>query len=356
MKLYQRYLLQPTKLFLPLLVGVLTSIYLLVEFFEKLEDILAGQVPKLVFFKYLLFKVPEILYQIWPMALSLALLSALAYLSRGYELLALRSLGFSALKILRPYLFLALGASFLVSGFLALTLPPSSFQAIYTWEVEIKGQRPQKLLSQGELFFAGPDFLLWAKPLEPGGELLADFFWVQLEKARPVRLLYASRARFLGKGRWLLERGLIEERQGEFAPRSFAQKEVSLAFSPSTLLSVKRPLKALTFRELWQRYQYLKPLGPKKFEPLAEMVYRLGFPFWGLLLSAPALLAFLSARGRRATAKGLSLALLILILLYASLLAAKIISQGTYGSPLLTYPFFIFLVVLSTMALGRRLY
>jgi len=325
-KLYQRYLLAPLGLFLPLFLLAFSGLYLLVEFFERLEDLLyaGGRIDLLLL--YLLYRLPEILFQVWPPAMALAALVSLAFLSRGNELLALRSLGFSPWRLITPYLLASLTLSFLVSGLLAVTLPASTYRALYTWEVRVKRHRPATLLASGRLFFSGPDFMLWARPLEPGGELLADLLLVKKKKDQPEAYIYARRARFLRKKRWQLEEALVAERSQNFAPKRYSSQELDLGFSPEILLSIKRPLKALSLHELLARYRFLKASGLSPAAPLAEIFYRFSYPFLAPLLAAPALLAFLSFRGKRALAKGLSTGLLLTVLLYGFFILLKILA------------------------------
>ncbi|HIE32639.1 MAG TPA: YjgP/YjgQ family permease [Thermodesulfobacteriaceae bacterium] len=354
MRLYQRYLLSPLKLFIPLFVLALSGLYLLVEFFERLEDVLSEKVPFHYFWVYLVLKIPEIFFQIWPSAMAFAALTALAYLSRGQELLALRSLGFSHRKLIVPYLAVAFFLSLGASVFLALTLPRSAYQALYTWEVRIKGQRPQSLLAEGKLFLTGRDFILSAKPLEPGGEWLAEFFFVEHRDLLPVRILYARRARFLGEKRWLLEHGVVETKIRNFQPQIFDRQEFDIPFSPAVMLSVKRPLKALALRELFGRYRFLKDSGLSAAEPFSEILFRLIYPFLAPVMLFPALTAFLSFRGKRASAKGLSAGLFIIVASYALIFSAKILSAGGYISPYLALPLSLILPTLLAIILLRR--
>ncbi len=357
MKLYQRYLLSPLRLFIPLFLGAFGGLYLTVEFFEKLEDALNSPAGITTFLLYLLLRLPEILFQIWPPALALALLAAMAYLSRGQELLALRTLGFSPLKLIRPYILTALVLSLGMSLFLALTLPRTAYQALYTWEVRIKGQRPQSLLAQGKLFFTGPEYFVSARPLEPRGELLADFLFVEHRAWQPVRIIYAQKARFLGKNRWLLWKGMLERRIQEFHPRVFDRLELSLPFSPEILLSIKRPLKALTFRELRDRYNFLKASGLSAAGPLSEILYRLLYPFLAPAILWPSLALFLVFRGKRALAKGLSAGLLSILGIYTWFLAIRTLAAGGYLSPLILFPVgLLFPLLLGTFLLRRYAY
>ena len=354
MRLYQRYLLSPLKLFVPLFVSAFIGLYLLVEFFERLEDVLSEKVPFRYFLSYLTLRIPEILFLIRPSALALATLTALAYLSRGQELLALRSLGLSPRRIILPYLMVAFVLSLGASGFLALTLPRSAYQALYTWEVRIKGRLPQSLLAEGKIFLTGPNFILSAKPLEPGGQWLAEFLLVEHRDFTPERLLYAQRARFLREKRWLLEHGVVKTRDREFYPRIFERQEFDIPFFPEVMLSVKRPLKALALRELYERYRFLRNSGLSAAEPLSEMIFRLLYPFLAPGILFPALAVFLSFRGQRATAKGLSAGLLVIVISYALVFSAKVLSAGGYLPPYLALPLGLALPSLGAILLLKR--
>ena len=89
------------KIFLIILITVV-SIYLAVDFFEKIDDFLEAGLPVTRFLTYTQYQIPMVIAQITPVALLLSVLVVFGLMNKNNELLALRGSGVSSYYLLRP--------------------------------------------------------------------------------------------------------------------------------------------------------------------------------------------------------------------------------------------------------------
>ncbi len=323
-KLYTRYLLNPYYKMLLLLAPVTTGIYLLIEFFDKIDNVTNAGLSYFFLLHYLGFQIPQILFETWPILLSLAGLLALAFLARGGELLAFRTLGFSSWALARPYILLAL---LLSVGFVVaeeLVLPESTYHQLYLWATKVKKQKPRGLLVKGQIYFRGVHSFFVGRVLDPDARHLKDVVYVKVDQeGLPLFIIWAQRAAYKGNHLWIFEKGFFKRRRTDFVPRWFQKHVLKLEFTPETVLVVKRIPRTQHLWELWKQRSFLKRAGLPTQAPDAELAYRIFYPFAAPGLLALALPMLLGERGRHALGRGVSLGLLAIFLGLATFLGFK---------------------------------
>jgi len=104
MKLLDRYLMAQFAKNLALVICSLLAIYMLVDFFERLDNFLESQKTITLAVKYLLFKLPFMYIQLIPVCLMLAGIITLGVLNHHFEFMALMASGISVIRIIRPLL------------------------------------------------------------------------------------------------------------------------------------------------------------------------------------------------------------------------------------------------------------
>ncbi len=351
MKIYTRYLLKPYFSMLSLLTPVIIGIYLLIEFFDKLDNVTNAGLPFTFLFKYLVFKIPQIAFDTWPILISLSGLLAMAYLARGGELLAFRSLGFSSLKLALPYLLTAL---ILTAGFTGLEekiLPESTYHAIYLWAVKVQKKEPRGLLVKGKLFFRGVKSFFIGRALDPDASYLQDVIYTKVnQEGQPIFIVWAKEAQYQA-GHWVFKNGLYKDRKDGFVPKWFREKVLPLEFSPSTVLVVKRIPRAQHLRDLLIQHSFLKKARLPTTQADSEIAYRLLYPFIGPVLSAMSLFVLLGQRGRHALGKGVSLGVLAILLGLAGFMFLKGVGDTGRLSPLLALPSGLLVLILVALIL-----
>ncbi len=347
MKLYQRYLLQPFVLALFLIWPLLAGIYALVEFFDKLDNVTKAKVPVTYLLQYLFWRLPEISFDLWPAVMGLSALMGFAYLARGGELLAFRTLGFSPSKLVLPFL----GMAFLwCTLFLVVEetiMPEAAYKARFFWQTKVCKKEPKGLVLKGKLYFRGPDSFLIGKVVDPTASYLREVTYARVtQEGWPRLVIWAQQARY-EKGGWLFEKGILLRLPGSQEPRWFEQIKIKLAFSPETVLVVKRTPRLQHLKELWaQRNFLLKAELPVTFTE-SEIAYRVCYPLLGACLVVLVLPALLLERGRKTLGRGISLGILALAGGVGLFMGAKALGDAGYCSPLLAQPAGLGAVLLS---------
>jgi lipopolysaccharide export system permease protein len=104
--------------------------------------------------QFLLLRLPQVIFQILPVAILMAILLTLGSMSKDGELIAVLAGGINLFQIILPLLMICLGLSFL-SGLFYESFAPVLAQESSLRLAQIKGEKIQKKLPQGRIWLAG---------------------------------------------------------------------------------------------------------------------------------------------------------------------------------------------------------
>src|SRR5262245_13936649 len=118
-----RYLFREYGKIFTMCFSVLMTIYLVIDFFEKIRRFLRYDAHWLDVLTYFVLKAPAISYQIAPLAILMATLLTFGLLFRSHEITAMRSCGISLHRIISPFLIFAAGITLVLLLFSSTIIP-----------------------------------------------------------------------------------------------------------------------------------------------------------------------------------------------------------------------------------------
>lgn len=148
MKIMTRYLLSYFTRMLTLCSAAFVGIYLLIDFFEKVDDFIDHKAAPWDYLSYLINSVPFIFSQILPLAILTAVVLTLGGLGRTNEVTAMRACGISLWKVVQPFMLSALVLSFALLLLNEYVVPWNTKQLNNLLEVKLKGKQHLQLTHQ----------------------------------------------------------------------------------------------------------------------------------------------------------------------------------------------------------------
>lgn len=288
-------------------------LYLIVDFFDRLDLLLKNHATPVSAARYFLFKVPLIITQIMPPAVLAAMLLSLGMLSRRNEIIALRASGVSLAQTAFPLLVLAGVVSAGTLAWNEAVVPYCSRAYQYVNNVEIR-KRPQRgVLNQHEIWYHGSDGFYNIDQVDPRHSALYGLTIYQTDSNFNLRsIIEVAAARWTGSG-WEIT-GASEQSvapDGQIATQQLTPDQVVIHESLDDFLEVHREPEELSYAELRQRIRMLSRKGIDASSYLVDLNMKLAVPFTALVLAAVAIP--LAGRVRRhpslAAIVGLGLAL-----------------------------------------------
>ena len=283
-----RYILREyAKIFLMCFSGLMT-IYLVIDFFEKVRRFLKFDANMIDVLAYFALKTPAISFQITPLAILMATLLTLGLLSRSNEITAMRSCGISLTWIASPFLIFASFVSLILLSFSSTVTPLASEKAEQIRLVRIeKKPAPMAVKAPRPWIRIGSDSLMHVAEVEIGGATLHQVHLYHFQNGfRLDRMTEAATATYTPDG-WLLTKG--NQRRfhpdGSVALVEFGQQPVELSLIPDDFSTwLAGDSETMTVRDIRGYISRFKNEGSSFARLLTDYYGRLAFPFVAVIM------------------------------------------------------------------------
>lgn len=277
-------------LFVPIM-AAFVILYLIVNFFDRLDILLRTHATPVAAFRYFLFKVPLILTQMMPPAVITAMLLSLGLLSRRNEIIALRASGISLGQMALPLVGLAAVISLATLAWNETVVPYCTREFQYVNNVEIR-KRPQRgILSDREIWYHGANGFYNIDHIDARRQTLFGLTIYRTDSRFDVRaIIHAASARWT-HNRWVATGAVLRtiDAQGNIATRALAPDELEMQETLSDFLEVQRDPDELSYLALRARIRDLTRKGIDASNYLVDLYMKLALPFATLVLACVAL-------------------------------------------------------------------
>ena len=194
--LLTRYTLAFFYRFFFLALGSFTGLYLLIEFFEKVDNFARKHAVLSQYLIYFLGKIPVIVTQVVPLAVLMGVFMTIGTLSHNNELTAMRTGGMSLTRITLPLLTMGLIISLTVLAANEWLVPITTKEAnrVYRFEIE----KEQRLtITRDKVWLKDGNALVNISLIIPAQNLLQGISIQELyENGRPATRIDAARATY----------------------------------------------------------------------------------------------------------------------------------------------------------------
>ena len=148
-----RYILKQLAALLFMTLGIFTALFLIFEFFDRIDNIIAERPRAGVVVHYFLLKIPQAIALMTPIAVLVSTLMTIGLLSRNGELTAIRAAGTPITRIAAPILGSGFILSFFCLGLSELVVPHSSRRVKEIYNIDIKRKDESGAYSQNDFWW-----------------------------------------------------------------------------------------------------------------------------------------------------------------------------------------------------------
>lgn len=296
MNLLNRYLLiQFLKYFFTVNAGFV-SIYLLVDFFEKIDQFTNAGKPLLLALKYFIFSIPFVVDQLGPIFILLSGVITLGILNHTNELTALKAGGVPLRLIIRPLILGSVCFTFLFMAAAQWLLPFTVAETNSIWFEQLKGKVPLGILRNGRYYYKGNDgFYSFGWP-NPSFYIFKDFSYSSWDERYNVHSLITAEFADWDEetGGWLLKMGQVQKKIGpdDYNITNFHFRKFMLPERPENFLIPTNKTAEQSLTELYQEIDKAKAPHEVRLA-WTNFLGRISYIFLGLpllLLGLPILL------------------------------------------------------------------
>jgi lipopolysaccharide export system permease protein len=322
MKVLDRYIYRQFFQVFTLAVSCFTSLYLLIEFFDRASDFIKKDAAVSQYLFYFLGKTPAILVQVAPLSVLLATFVILGRLSRSNELTAIFSGGISLRRIVVVFL---LATSLISSALLLLEnslVPLGGKTANHVWVVEL-GENRQTTISQNRIWIREQGRFIQVGMADPESRTLQQIKLFKVDQQQmPTERIDAASARFDTEGNWQANDITIHSFKpgsSETEYRKVASMPLELNKSPEDFVQIRDNLsQEKSLLELAALISKLKSEGFNTLRFECDFHQRLAVPFTCMVMAIFGI-PFALRRGRDSSfALGISLSVAVGVIFHVA--------------------------------------
>jgi lipopolysaccharide export system permease protein len=287
MRIISRYISQELAKIIAVCLGGFVAIYLVIDFFERIDNFLAAELALSWAAQYFLLKVPFILQQGIPMAVLMGTLITLGLIARNNELTALRASGVSPLLLSGPIVIAALLLSLMDFGLAEYLVPLTTSRANWVWHVKVKKLPEQSSFTQEKLWYKSGQTLYNIRVFHPKRQTLEGVTIYRFDNAfRLVQRLDARRGQWDGKG-WIFTDGILLSRNTDanFNIERFEQRRLELEERPESFLHLDKPPEEMTLAELGRYVTKIESEGYDATRYRVDFHTKIAFPFTSVIMA-----------------------------------------------------------------------
>ncbi len=293
MRILDRYII--VRYIKGMLLGVLVFVllYIVIDLFSHLDDILQNKVPLDVLLKYYISMVPMIFVNVAPVSSLLSGMYSMAHMNYSNEIIAIRSSGKSLGFVLFP---LFAGALLLcaVVFFVNEEFVPGSI--VFTKSVKrdfITRSYAQKdnLMLRNLAFYGEGNRLFFVSKYFPDKRQMQGLVILFQDENQKVREKWVAQKAFWHEGKWRFENlltykfdetGELEQDKKEF----FRQKDAELGLTPQDIVRNEAYADSLNIKALLSHIKRLKQSQAKATlrDYRVKLANRIIFPFTAVIL------------------------------------------------------------------------
>ena len=331
-----RYIIRKFLLIFLILFISLLAIYIIITFFERINEIYEHNKPLSLFFSYIWYKIPEFIHIILPVAALTSTLLSLGFLNKFNEITAMKTCGISLYRIILPLLCLALVTGMLSFYLQEKILPHSNKRAEETWN-QIQ-DLPARTVSQSDRrWVMGKDrnriyyylyFDQWASVFSQLSiyDFDADNWYLKTR-------VYAKKAR-LESGKLYLNDAWKRDFKNDKLINFEKQSEMTIPVEEekSYFLREWKAPDQMNYPEL---KQYIEEIEIRGFETVrfkVDLHFKLSFPFVSLIMVFLGI-PFAFTMGKRGTLVGLGVSMIIAMIYWGAIGIFRGLGYVGYMSP-----------------------
>lgn len=262
-------------------------LYLVIDFFERLDILLENQASASSTFRYFAFKIPLMVTQVLPPAVLAAMLLSLGLMSRRNEIIALRSAGVSLFQMSMPLLCSAMILSLAALAWNETVVPycTQQYQLINT--VEIRKRQLRSIFSDREIWYHGANGFYNIEFIDAKRKtLLGLTLFGSPRTTSRNRVVQVPLARWTDSG-WITE-GAIEystDATGKTLASPLPPQTPVVSETLDDFLEVRRDPAELSYTKLRERVRDLSRKGIDASNYLVDLNLKLAVPFAAVVLA-----------------------------------------------------------------------
>ena len=287
MKTLQKYICKELIGLFILCLFIFLSLFLVIDFVQKIDNFTEAGVSKGVMFFYFYYKIPYITVQMIPIATLISVIVLLFLMKKNNEIMALKAGGIDILKVSKSVIIISLLICIITFLLYELVVPYTSTKSNEIWDIEVEKQDPARFYGSNQIWYKTSDAIYWIKHFDGVRKVMENATFYFFDKDfRLVKKIDAKRGIWID-GVWKIEEGAMQvlQNDGNYGLSKFTDFLLEIAETPETFARRVKEPEDMSYQQLKRYAEMVKNEGYDNSEYLVEMNLKLAFPLISFVLA-----------------------------------------------------------------------
>ncbi|MFC1837578.1 LptF/LptG family permease [Thermodesulfobacteriota bacterium] len=276
-----------------LVLAALLTVYLLIDFFERIDDFIEAGKSFGLAAEYFLFKTPLILEQLTPIIILLGGIIVLGLLNHNGEILALKAAGIHTFRITVPLTVSAVAFSLLILAFAEWIVPPTTAHTNKIFYEQVRQEKPRGIMKKNRFYYKDENGFYSFEKREQENNRFDNFIFTSWDDSYAIKMLLTADIAYWRDGGWIFKNCRIKQKNddGNYRVTTHDKTSYPLTATPGDFFVPEYKVNELSLSALYGLSKSNK--GPRGIEAGLKFLERLSFIFLGLpllMLGLPLLL------------------------------------------------------------------
>jgi lipopolysaccharide export system permease protein len=262
------------------------SLFIVVDFFEKIDRLVRAQLGAAELFVYLVLKLPTAVGQVLPAAVLLGVMLTFGLMSRSRETMAIRTSGLDILSFIRPIVMYSGAVALLLLTLNLYLIPWSQSQLNLFWQTQVDKKPPRNLHTMEHFWYKGDqaiyNIVMFRKDNQTMEGVKIYLFDRQFQL---VQVVAAARAQWQGD-HWRFYQGYIQnfDATGAITAEKFQERDLVLTEQPQDFAELEKKVAEMDVYELYRYVERLERDGYKSTPYRVDLYSRFSLSVTPLIL------------------------------------------------------------------------
>ncbi|KMP11309.1 hypothetical protein UR09_03660 [Candidatus Nitromaritima sp. SCGC AAA799-A02] len=288
MSLLKRYVLGKFVYSYLLSAAGLIGIFLVVDFFERVDEFVSRDLPISDLVYYYIYKIPYIAFYMAPQAVLLATVITLATLARNNEIVAMKACGIGVTGITLPIIGASLVIALLILASNEYLTPITNKKMNYIFFVKVRHKPTYGTIQREKIWLMAKDGAIWnINHFDPDEGKMEDVsIFYQFGGRSVQKRIDADEVVWTGE-RWEFLDGYVRTFRsvGLDTTVYFDKRTFPVAEKPENFKKMKVFSGELSLSEMYQKIKDLAAEGKDTTKNRVELQQRLSYPFISIVLA-----------------------------------------------------------------------
>ena len=296
MRILEKYLFKSFLAPLIYCAATFLFLYVVIDLFGHLDEILRNKVPLSILFDYYLNLMPAIFIQVTPVSVLLATVYTLSAMNKYNEITAMKASGISVFRIIRPFLLMGLLFSVLTILVNERVVPQASMTATVIKQDKLErveadepdSEERSRPVIKDVVLYGSQNCMFYAKTFDPAKNTLHDVVILHEDSSRVLEKKITARKAVWEQEGWLFYDCSIydfepedsDDEEYEAMPDFYEIVKLDITETPKDFIRGQFRAEHMDYATLSEYINRLSRVEPKTAKRLSvDLYYKTSFPF-----------------------------------------------------------------------------